>query len=156
MEAQGDGECLAAGASPQSRLLHYRERIVGAERRDRDRAECALEAETSLGRPLILTGRGDVVPQASRRPPAPGSAADAGARAAPGIDAPVAGPASTPTNGALGVPPDIGRVGWWHDGTAPGATAAGAILIAGHVDSARAGRARSSASVRRMPATACR
>ena len=33
---------------------------------------------------------------------------------------------------------DIQRTGWWKDGQAPGATA-GAVLIAGHVDSAKAG-----------------
>jgi LPXTG-site transpeptidase (sortase) family protein len=38
----------------------------------------------------------------------------------------------------LGVPADIHRVGWWRDSRTPGSPH-GAILIAGHRDSARAG-----------------
>ena len=41
-------------------------------------------------------------------------------------------------HGVLGVPADIQRTGWWKDGQAPGATT-GSVLIAGHVDSAKAG-----------------
>ena len=65
----------------------------------------------------------------------------AGARRASsplGIDAPVAPVGIDITNGVLGVPPPIARTGWWRDGAAPGARA-GAVLIAGHVDSAGAG-----------------
>jgi LPXTG-site transpeptidase (sortase) family protein len=38
----------------------------------------------------------------------------------------------------LGVSADIHRTGWWADGAQPG-DKSGAVLIAGHVDSARAG-----------------
>jgi LPXTG-site transpeptidase (sortase) family protein len=40
--------------------------------------------------------------------------------------------------GELGVPSDIRKVGWWRDGAAPG-DRTGAILLAGHVDSAKDG-----------------
>ena len=40
--------------------------------------------------------------------------------------------------GALDVPKDILRAGWWRDGAAPG-DGTGSVLIAGHVDSARRG-----------------
>jgi hypothetical protein len=58
--------------------------------------------------------------------------------AALGIDAPVFPSGIDVQRGVLGVPPSIARTGWWRDGAAPGASA-GAILIAGHVDSARLG-----------------
>lgn len=41
-------------------------------------------------------------------------------------------------HGTLGIPAAIAVAGWWRDGTAPGGTS-GAILISGHVDSARDG-----------------
>jgi LPXTG-site transpeptidase (sortase) family protein len=41
-------------------------------------------------------------------------------------------------HGALGIPVNIRRTGWWRDGMAPGART-GAVLIAGHRDSAKAG-----------------
>ena len=40
--------------------------------------------------------------------------------------------------GAIGIPSDIHRVGWWRDGAAPG-DKTGTVLIAGHVDSKKAG-----------------
>ena len=40
--------------------------------------------------------------------------------------------------GALGIPADIKKVGWWRDGAAPG-DETGTVLIAGHVDSAKKG-----------------
>ncbi|HEX6020872.1 MAG TPA: sortase [Solirubrobacter sp.] len=55
-----------------------------------------------------------------------------------GINAPVSAVGIDTKAGALGIPSDIRRVGWWRDGAAPG-DAHGAILIAGHVDSARDG-----------------
>ena len=41
-------------------------------------------------------------------------------------------------HGVLGLPSSIKRASWWRDGAAPGGHS-GAILIAGHVDSASAG-----------------
>ena len=55
-----------------------------------------------------------------------------------GVDAPVSPSGIDMRAGALGTPKDIDRVGWFRDGAAPG-SAAGAILLAGHVDSARRG-----------------
>jgi len=55
-----------------------------------------------------------------------------------GIDATVKPSAIDLRNGALGIPVNIRRTGWWRDGMAPGARA-GAVLIAGHRDSAKAG-----------------
>ena len=40
--------------------------------------------------------------------------------------------------GALGIPENIKRVGWWRDGAEPGA-ANGTVLLGGHVDSAKDG-----------------
>jgi hypothetical protein len=98
---------------------------------------CGEAAETSLARPLILTGRGD---------PATRTRAAAATRSEPtrvriaalGIDTPVFPVSISLSAGALAVPPLIHRAGWWADGEAPGSTT-GATLIAGHVDSAKAG-----------------
>ena len=57
-----------------------------------------------------------------------------------GIDAPVYAVDidTRPEIGALAIPKDIDRVGWWRDGAAPG-DARGTILLAGHIDSAKRG-----------------
>ena len=55
-----------------------------------------------------------------------------------GIDAPVLPVGIDMDAGALGTPKDIDRVGWFRDGAAPGDDK-GAVLLAGHVDSARRG-----------------
>jgi LPXTG-site transpeptidase (sortase) family protein len=55
-----------------------------------------------------------------------------------GIDAPVFPSAIDLKRGVLDVPSQITRLGWWIDGMAPGSKS-GAVLIAGHVDSATAG-----------------
>jgi hypothetical protein len=96
---------------------------------------CAEEAETALGRPEIITGRGDH-PRAVRV-----AAADSPQRVTIdglGIDAPVDPIGIDLRQGVLGVSKDIARVGWWRDGAAPG-DAHGAVLLAGHVDSAARG-----------------
>lgn len=115
----------------------YRERIVGSELVTRTATECGLEEQTALARPQIVTGRGDVT-RRLQTPPAAGSAPARVRSAALGIDAPVGAVRIDTTDGVLAVPPFIARTGWWQDGMVPGARA-GAILIAGHVDSARAG-----------------
>ena len=90
----------------------------------------------------------------SARPPSPPAAATSCARsrrrtraaarrpacasATSSIDAPVTPVGIDLKNGALGVPASIGRLGWWRDGAAPG-DRNGAVLVAGHVDSANAG-----------------
>ena len=55
-----------------------------------------------------------------------------------GIDAPVSAIGIDMKSGALGIPENIKRVGWWRDGATPG-DEAGTALLAGHVDSAKAG-----------------
>jgi Sortase domain len=140
------GSVVVAGdglvRSPAVRLAKagfyaYRERLVGAPLVDAFTTDCPLAEETSLVAPRIVTGGADP----------PGGAPAADARAARptrvlvpsvGIDAPVAPVAIDVRHGTLGVPGDIRRAGWWKDGRVPGATS-GAVLIAGHVDSAKGG-----------------
>jgi hypothetical protein len=55
-----------------------------------------------------------------------------------GIKAPVVPVGIDVVHGVLGLPSNIARAGWWRDGAAPG-DRSGAMLIAGHVDSAGAG-----------------
>jgi hypothetical protein len=130
----------------------YRERIVGTASVAAAETVCGEEVEASLASPLILTGRGDRVVSAqaptpaepTTTPPPPAAASVATARptrvrlAARGIDAPVYPVDVDTRSGALATPTDIDRVGWWRDGAAPG-SATGAILLAGHVDSAKRG-----------------
>jgi hypothetical protein len=146
----------------------FRERIVGTETVAGFQGECAIEAETALVAPLILGGRGDSVAEvllrrdgtsaarrggssarrggssAARRGLTPAAAARRAAAPARvrlarlGISAPVSAVGIDTKSGALGIPANIRRVGWWRDGAAPG-DARGTVLIAGHVDSATAG-----------------
>ena len=112
----------------------YVEHVVGSKRR----SVCGALSETALARPLILTGRGDPVTRsrvvAARSPLEPGRVQIS----ALGIDAPVFPVSIGLSTGALAVPPRIHRAGWWQDGMTPGSRT-GATLIAGHVDSAKAG-----------------
>ena len=141
----GDGEVR----SPQVRLSRagfytYRERIAGTPLISEVHTICGDETETSLARPLILTGRGDpgAQPGATRASTAAVAAAAAGPTHVTlrrlGIDAPVAAADIDTRLGVLDVPQSIGSVGWWRDGAAPG-DSAGTILLGGHVDSARRG-----------------
>jgi hypothetical protein len=115
----------------------YRERIAGSALVTGTETECGLQEQTALARPLIVTGRGDVVRKVQA--PAAGGAAPTRVRLASlGIDAPVSPARIDTRNGVLAVPAPIGRTGWWEDGMTPGARA-GAVLIAGHVDRARSG-----------------
>lgn len=54
-----------------------------------------------------------------------------------GIDAPVV-PVTVRPDGLLAVPADVRTVGWWSAG-APAAAPSGAVVLTGHVDSARQG-----------------
>jgi len=116
----------------------YREHLVGTALVAEARGVCGAVPETSLVRPLVVTG---------------GRAASAGVRAENdvggrtpvrvsiaqlGIDASLTPSAIDVAAGVLGVPHDISRPGWWRDGAAPG-DRHGAILVAGHVDSASRG-----------------
>jgi sortase (surface protein transpeptidase) len=55
-----------------------------------------------------------------------------------GIDAPI-DPEGVDQNGAMALPDDVRRVGWYRFNPAPGA-AAGSVVISGHVDSAEQGK----------------
>lgn len=125
---------------PKAGLYAFRERLLPSGLVPGAQGECGLAAETSLVAPLILTGKGDPVADqslaqlngvgAATPTRVEMSALRINARVNPvGIDTSI---------GALAVPIDIQRLGWWRDGQAPGA-ATGAVLIAGHVDSARRG-----------------
>jgi len=115
----------------------YRERIMRSATIEGSQGMCGAATETALVRPLVVTG--GAAASAGR----PG--ADVGGRTPArvrigslGIDAPLAPSAIDVANGVLGVPHDIRRPGWWRDGAAPG-DRVGAILVAGHVDSASRG-----------------
>jgi hypothetical protein len=109
----------------------FRERLLGRT------TKCPLVPETSFAAPAIITGRGDH-PRFVAVRNAGGSTPTRVRVGSLGIDVPVAAIGVDLTHGVLGVPSSIGRTGWWRDGMAPGASA-GAILIAGHKDSATAG-----------------
>jgi hypothetical protein len=137
VEATGDGTYRSPKATVRRAGFYvFRERIAGSETVTAFQGECALEAETSLAAPLILGGRGDAVTHvvAARSPAAPKRVRLARLR----INAPVSAVGIDTKEGALGIPSDIRRVGWWRDGAAPGDDQ-GTVLIAGHVDSARDG-----------------
>jgi Sortase domain len=135
---RGDGEVTSPPVKLETAGFYtYRETLVGSPQIKGYRTACAEVSETSLARPLILTGRGDTARVVAAR--------DAGGKtpvevnvSALGISAVVAPVRIDLAAGALGVPADIKRTGWWSDGAAPGATN-GAVLIAGHVDSAKLG-----------------
>lgn len=113
----------------------YREQLVGTPLVEGTRSECGVVAETALARPQIVTG-GRTTTGGLR------STADVGGRtpvrlrvSTLGIDAPLTPSDVSVSKGVLDVPADIRRPGWWSDGAAPG-DRTGAILVAGHVDSA--------------------
>jgi hypothetical protein len=94
---------------------------------------CALEAETVLAAPRVVTGRGERSRLVTAAAPAAGTPARVRLRAL-GIDARVVPVGIDLAQGTLGVPPALKKLGWWRDGALPGA-ASGSILVAGHLDS---------------------
>jgi hypothetical protein len=136
--ARGDGTLRTPPVElQQAGFYTYREHLVGSELVADARTECGEVLQTALARPLILTGQNERVVQA--RAAAPGPLAPARVRLrARGIDAPVFPAAIDVRAGALAAPANIGRLGWWLDGSDLGSET-GSVLIAGHVDSARAG-----------------
>jgi hypothetical protein len=164
VEVTGDGTYDSPKATVRRAGFYvFRERIAATETIAAHQAECQVEAETSLAAPAILGGRGDSVTEvlvdaAGRTAAARRGNGSAGRTAAArrarlaqdgprpsrvrlarlGIDAPVAAIGIDLGSGALGIPEDIQRVGWWRDGAAPG-DRQGTILLAGHVDSAKDG-----------------
>jgi LPXTG-site transpeptidase (sortase) family protein len=99
--------------------------------------KCEGDSEVTLAAPQIITGRGDTTHEVR-----------VGARdvvtpthvkvGSVNIDAPVTPVGIALGQGVLGVSPNIHHTGWWKDGAAPG-DKTGAVLIAGHVDSATQG-----------------
>jgi Sortase domain len=114
----------------------FRERLIGSPLVSEVTTECADFDETSLARPLIVTGRGDFARYVQVR--AAGPTPVRVQVPSLGIDAPVSPAGIDTVHGVLAVPPSINRTGWWVDGAAPGARS-GSILIAGHVDSVGGG-----------------
>jgi hypothetical protein len=138
--------------------------VVAAETACADEAETSLSAPLILtGRGDVATSAqagvpddttpttptpttpGTTTPPAAPAPPPPPAVAKPDTvkptrvrLAARGIDARVYGVDIDVRDGALAIPKDIDRVGWWRDGAAPGSSN-GAILLAGHVDSAKRG-----------------
>lgn len=134
MSVAGDGTYT----SPRVRIAKvgfytFQEEILPSGFVPRVKGTCARAAETTLGRPLILTGPGDPASDAITAPssnPAPTRVEIDGLN----IAAPVLRAGINLRVGALAVPTNVRRLGWWRDGAAPG-DQFGTTLIAGHVDS---------------------
>ena len=129
----------AARRAEASGFYTYREHLVGSELVQDMRTACGEVAETALARPLILTGRNERVVQV--RAAAVGLSPERVRMAARGIDAPVFAVGIDIRGGALAAPANVGRLGWWRDGSDLGSPT-GSVLIAGHVDSRSAGPGR--------------
>ena len=136
--AHGDGTLHSPPVKIASAGFYtFHETLVGHDNVAQVETECAQTVETSLGAPAIITGRGDhtrLIAVHAARPNAPTHVRIASL----GIDAPVAATGIDLKQGVLAVSSDIHRTAWWADGAAPG-DPHGSIVIAGHVDSAKAG-----------------
>ena len=131
----GDGEFTSPKATVRRAGFYvFRERIAASDTVAGFQGECAVEAETSLAAPAILGGRGDNVAYVAQGGGGPSRVRLARLR----VDATVSAIGIDLESGALGIPSNIKRVGWWRDGAAPG-DEAGTVLLAGHVDSAKDG-----------------
>jgi hypothetical protein len=136
--AKGDGLVT----SPPIRISKagfyvFREHLVGSTLVKDVTTTCTEQSEVSLAAPLIITGRGDVPHnvRAGRR----SALAPTRVRIdSVGIDAAASGVGIDTVQGVLGVGSNIHHLGWWADSAQPG-DRTGAVLIAGHVDSATAG-----------------
>jgi Sortase domain len=138
IEVEGDGLVRSPAVHlTRAGFYAFRERLVRSALVPEIRTPCGLVAETPLVAPRIVAGRGDTGRFVQ--------AVSAGARTPVrirvpglGIDAPVSAAQIDVAHGVLGAPASIARTGWWRDGAAPGARH-GAVLITGHVDSAKGG-----------------
>ncbi|MEZ5080481.1 MAG: class F sortase [Thermoleophilia bacterium] len=139
-EVNGDGTHRSPRVKvDRAGFYTFREKLVGTSQVVGTQGECGVAAETSLGAPLILTGRGDPRPSNTTvQLQTTGSAPRRITVSGLSVDAPVYSVGIDLRQGILDVPIDIDRAGWWRDGAAPG-DRTGAVLIAGHVDSARRG-----------------
>ncbi len=136
--AQGDGDFR----SPPVRIVRagfyaFHETLVSRPNVEGASTVCGDTAETSLGAPAIITGRGDST-HVIAVTTTPAGAPVRIQLPSLGIDAPVIASAIDVKQGVLGVPADIDKTGWWSDGATP-LDSTGTVLIAGHVDSAAAG-----------------
>jgi hypothetical protein len=136
--AKGDGTITSPGiAVTRTGFYVFREHLVGSALVKDVLSDCTEESEVSLTAPLIITGRGDATREV--RAHAVGALTPTRVKlASVGIDAPASPVGIDVGKGILGVAPDIHRTGWWADGAQPG-DKTGAVLIAGHVDSAKGG-----------------
>lgn len=136
---KGDGEYRTAPVKlGRAGFYTYREKLVGSPRVKAYQTECGEVSETSLARPLILTGRNEATRRAAATVDAGGKTPVKINFSKLGISAPIFKAKIDLEAGALAVPVDIKKTAWWADGAAPGSRT-GSILIAGHVDSARLG-----------------
>ena len=159
LEGQGGGHRRRDYNSPKATVRRagfyvFRERIAATESVAALQGECAIEAETSLAAPLILGGRGDAVAYVAgrrrrARRSASGSRGSASTRRFGGRD-------RHSSAGALGIPTDIRRVGWWRDGAAPGDDARHGPARRPRRQRARTARARSTRSSPPAAATVIR
>jgi LPXTG-site transpeptidase (sortase) family protein len=136
--AKGDGTYT----SP-SLLVHkvgfyvFREQLAGSALVAPVDTKCEGESEVTLAAPQIITGRGDTTHEVRVRASNVVTPTHVKVGSV-NIDAPVTPVGVAVGQGVLGVSPNIHRTGWWKDGAAPG-DKTGAVLIAGHVDSATQG-----------------
>jgi sortase (surface protein transpeptidase) len=136
----GDGDFTSPKTTVKRAGFYvYVESIAGSDTVTATATDCADEAETSLSAPEILTGRGDVHAHPAASPSAAKTVQPTRVTIPRlGVDAAIVGADIDLSDGTLGIPQNIDRVGWWRDGAAPG-DATGTILLAGHVDSAKRG-----------------
>ncbi len=138
VQVEGDGVVRSPSVHVDNAGFYaFRERTVRSELVPEIRTPCGLVAETPLVAPRIVAGRGE----SGRFVQAAGAGARTPVRVRVpglGIDAPVSAAQIDVAHGVLGAPKSIARTGWWRDGAAPGARS-GAVLITGHVDSAKGG-----------------
>jgi hypothetical protein len=141
---RGQLELRGAGEAPSPAVVvrwagfyAFRERISGLDAHASTTTPCADTGETVLVAPSIVAGRGEL--RHATAAASVGVATPTSIRIdSLGIRAQVRPVAIDLGHGTLGIPADIAIAGWWRDGATPG-SASGAILVAGHVDSARAG-----------------
>jgi hypothetical protein len=121
----------------QAGFYAYRVHLVGTATIPGSTTDCALASETLLAAPRIVAGGGDLT-EGVRAPSVGGRTPVRVRIPSLGISTLVVPSGIDVAHGVLGLPSRIERAGWWRDGAAPGGRS-GAILIAGHVDSASAG-----------------
>jgi hypothetical protein len=99
-------------------------------------SECGSPESTTLATPAIVAGRAT----GARARAADATSSQPVRVRLPSlrIDVPVAAVGIDARHGVLAIPAALHRTGWWRDGSAPG-EGTGAVLIAGHVDSAHGG-----------------